>query len=88
MNALVRVMNGDVDVESMTPEEKYALAEILVPDKARDMLHRTLASLNDDDKETFQQIGKRLGVHEATAARWAKPPAEDRRRRRNEPEET
>lgn len=81
LNALVRLMNGDVDVDAMTKDQLYALATALIPDKARDLLHQALSRLNDEG-ETFAQIGEQLGVHEATAARWAKPPADDRRRRR------
>lgn len=81
MNALVRLMTGEIDVRSLPKEDLYALANALVPDKPRSLLYQTLAALNDKG-ETFAQIADRLGVHEATAARWAKPPAEDRRRRR------
>jgi len=82
INALVRLMSGEIDVESLSKEERYALAEQLMPDKARALLYRTLSSLNDDG-ETFEQIGKRLRIHMATASRLAKPPSQDRRRRRD-----
>lgn len=86
INELVRLMTGQSDVRSLTKDERYALAAALIPGTAREMLYRTLASLNDDG-DTFAQIADRLSVHEATAARWAKPPAEDRRRRRAEGEQ-
>lgn len=82
-NALVRLMTGEIDVRSLPKEDLYAIASALVPDKPRSLLHQALGALNDKG-ETFAQIAERLGVHEATAARWAKPPAEDRRRRRGE----
>lgn len=81
LDELVRLMNGEIEPRGMDKAALYRLANALVPDKARELLHRTLAELNDQG-ETFAQIGDHLGVHEATAARWAKPPAEDRRRRR------
>jgi hypothetical protein len=80
-NALVRLMTGEIDIQSLPKEDLYSLASALVPDRPRSLLHQALAALNDRG-ETFAQIAERLGVHEATAARWAKPPAEDRRRRR------
>lgn len=81
LNALVRVMKGELDIETLTTDELYALASATRPDVARSTLHRALIELNNRE-ERFAQIAERLGVHEATAARWAKPPGEDRRRRR------
>jgi hypothetical protein len=83
MHALVRVMSGDIRIEELGEDELYALAEATRPDVARSTLHRALVELNNRD-QTFAKIGERLGVHEATASRWARPPAEDRRRRRSE----
>ena len=85
-NALVRLMNGQVDVRSLPKDDLYLIAEALIPGNARERLFETIAALNDKG-ETFAEIGERLNVHAATAARWAKPPAEDRRRRRGEPGE-
>lgn len=82
MNALVRLMKGEIDLKALDKEALYALAAALKPGEARDTLHQTLIELNDRG-DTFAQIGERLDVHEATAARWAKPPSEDRRRRRS-----
>lgn len=81
-HALVRLMKGEIDVRSLPNEELYALARGLLPDRPRSLLHQALSTLNDRG-ETFSQIGTHLGVHAATAARWAKPPTEDRRRRRD-----
>lgn len=66
----------------MSPSElaqRYQLVEILVNSKV--YLAEVLTELNNRD-HTFAELGKQLGIHEATAARWAKPPTEDRRRRR------
>lgn len=82
MHALVRVMNGEINVDKLSDDELYALAKATRPDVARSTLHRVLIELNNRHR-TFAQIGERLGVHEATASRWARPPAEDRRRRRS-----
>lgn len=81
IDAVARLMNGDIDPKVMSLDELYRLAEQLLPDRARDLLYRTLAELNDRGQK-FDDIGERLGVHGATAARWAKPPSEDRRKRR------
>lgn len=81
LNALVRVMNGELDIETLTDEELLSLAAATRPDVARSTLHRALVELNNRGKR-FAQIADDLGVHEATAARWAKPPSQDRRRRR------
>ncbi|ALE77687.1 hypothetical protein WY02_03625 [Pseudonocardia sp. AL041005-10] len=80
LNALVRVMNGELDVAGLTEEQLYALAEATRPDVARSTLYAVLVELNNR-RIPFAEIGARLGVHEATASRWARPPAEDRRRR-------
>lgn len=75
--------------ERMSPSElaeRYQLAEVLVNSKA--YLAEVLTELNVRG-DNFAKIGERLGIHEATAARWAKPPAPDKRRRkpRSEPGE-
>ncbi len=86
MNALVRLMNGEVDLDAMSTEQLYELVSALHPERASRTLAQALAVLNvrevDGRRQTFAIIGDRIGVHEATAARWAKPPGEDRRRRR------
>lgn len=81
-NALVRLVNGDFDLDKLTDDQLFEIAKILRPDDARELLFRTLTLLYEERKYTFASIGDHLGVHEATASRWAKPPAEDRRRRR------
>lgn len=80
-NALVRVMSGDVDVENLSDAELLKLAAATRPDVARSTLHRALTELNRRGNR-FSQIAEELDVHEATAARWAKPPAADLRRRK------
>ncbi|MBV9314680.1 MAG: hypothetical protein JO100_13335 [Pseudonocardia sp.] len=79
IDALVRLMNGQYEIKGRPKDELYDLAGALI--NARQTLARTLAELNEQG-ETFAQIGERLGIHEATASRWAKPPNEDLRRRR------
>lgn len=80
-NALVQLMNGDIDVEQMTDEQLFQIAAAAQPAVARENLHRALTELNRRGLR-FSDIGEVLGIHGATAARWAKPPAEDLRRRR------
>ena len=79
LDALVRLVNGDYDLAGRTKDELYDLSAALI--NARQTLAQALAELNEQG-ETFAQIGERLGIHEATASRWAKPPGEDLRRRR------
>ena len=75
-------MNGDYEIKGRPKDELYDLAGALI--NARQTLARTLAELNEQG-DTFAQIADRLGIHEATASRWAKPPGEDLRRRRRAP---
>ncbi len=77
MNALVRLMNGEVDLDDLSNDELFALAAAAAG--GRDLLHRVVVKLNDR-KITFAQIGERLGVVESTASRWAKPPSPPGRR--------
>ena len=72
-------MKGEYDIHGQDKEQLYELAEALI--NARQTLAKALAEINRQG-DTFAQIGDRLGLHEATASRWAKPPAEDLRRRR------
>jgi len=79
LDALVRLMSGNVDYDTLDDEALYALGKACAA--ARATLFEVTTRLNDRGA-SFALIGERLGVHEATASRWAKPPAEDRRRRR------
>ena len=79
MSALVRLMNGEVDLDSMTDDELFALASAAID--GRDLLHRVVVLLNGRG-HTFAQIGERLDVVESTASRWAKPPVPRGRPRR------
>lgn len=79
IDVLFRLAKGEINVKDRTDAELYKLAEALI--NSRESLAEVLSELNNRD-HTFAEIGKQLGIHEATAARWAKPPSEDRRRRR------
>lgn len=79
LDALVRLVNGEYELTERPKDDLYDLAAALI--NARQTLAQALAELNDRG-ETFAQIGDRLGIHEATASRWAKPPSRDLRRRR------
>jgi hypothetical protein len=81
LDALVKLMRREVDYDALDDEALFALAGACAT--ARETLYQVTTRLNDRGL-TFAQIGEHLGVHEATASRWAKPPAEDRRRRRGE----
>jgi hypothetical protein len=78
-NALVRLTSGQVDYDALDDEALFALGAAAAI--ARETLYQVTRRLNDRG-HTFIEIGQRLGVAEATASRWAKPPSEDRRRRR------
>jgi hypothetical protein len=80
-NALARLISGQVDYDAMNDESLFALAAAAA--YGRETLYQVTRRLNDRG-HTFSEIGQRLGVAEATASRWAKPPAADRRRRRGE----
>jgi len=80
-NALVRLMNGELDYDGLDDDALLALAAASAI--SRETLYQVTTRLNARGY-TFQQIADRIGVHEATASRWAKPPSEDRRRRRGE----
>ena len=82
LDALVKLMRGEVDFDDLDDEALYALGAVCA--NSRETLYQVTTRLNDRGR-TFAQIAERLGVHEVTASRWAKPPAEDRRRRRGEP---
>lgn len=75
----LRVSTGDVDLDTLSVDELIEVAQVAAA--SRTLLSHAIRELNRRG-ETFAQIAERLGVHEATASRWAKPPAEDRRRRR------
>ncbi len=71
MNALVRLMNGDTDLEQLDKVALYALAG--AARGGRLLLQRVVAELNRRG-DTFAEIGTRFGVAESTAFRWAKTP--------------
>lgn len=81
-NALVRLMNGEQTYDEMDDEALLAVAAISA--MGREALYEVTTRLSARGW-TFAQIAEKLGVHEATASRWAKPPAEDRRRRKSGP---
>lgn len=81
LDALVKLMRGEVDYDALDDEALFALAGACAT--ARETLYQVTTRLNDRGYR-FAQIGERLDVHEVTASRWAKPPTEDRRRRRGE----
>ena len=80
MNALVRLMNGETDYDALDDEALFVLGAACAV--SRETLYRVTTLLNDRG-HTFAQIAERWDVHEATASRWARPPVEDRRRRRD-----
>ena len=79
MNALVQLMSGETNYEALDDEALFALGAACAV--SRETLYRVTTLLNDRGY-TFAQIGDKWHVHEATASRWARPPVEDRRRRR------
>lgn len=78
ITAMLRLVRGEEPIKGRPKEELYELAEALI--HARDPLADVLSEINDQG-DNFAKIGVRLGIHEATAARWAKPPAPDKRRK-------
>lgn len=86
--AAARMVQVIPDKPRMSPDElakRYELAEILVNSKV--YLAEVLTELNRRG-DNFAKIGETLHIHEATAARWAKPPAIDKRRRPRPEQET
>lgn len=71
LNALVRLMNGDTDLEQLDKAALYALAA--AARGGRLLLQRVVTELNRQG-ETFAEIGEHFGVAESTAYRWAKTP--------------
>lgn len=78
---LVKLARGEIDYDALDDDALFVLGALCAA--SRDTLYQVTTRLNDRG-HTFEQIGERLDVHEATASRWAKPPAEDRRRRRTD----
>lgn len=84
MNALVRLMSGETDYGELTEDELVTILAICAD--ARMAQYRASVELNDRGK-TFAQMadlikGRKVRIHEATLARWAKRPDPDRRRHR------
>lgn len=71
MNALVRLMNNEVDLADLTDEQLYALGA--AARGGRLLLQRVITELNRRGT-TFLEIGEHYGVVESTASRWAKTP--------------
>ena len=85
MNALVRLMSGELDYDAMNDDELVAILAICADNRRAQ--YEAASRLNDRGK-TFAQIveliqaRRHVAVHEATVARWAKRPDIDRRRHR------
>lgn len=71
-------MNGELKYDDLDDEALLVLAQAAAAN--RETLYEVTTRLNARGW-TFAQIGERTGRSEATASRWAKPPAEDRRLR-------
>lgn len=72
MNALVRLMNNETELDRLDTTALYALGA--AARGGRQLLARVVTELNRRG-ETFAEIGEHYGVVESTASRWAKPPA-------------
>lgn len=70
MNALVRLMRGEIDYDALDNDALFAIAA--AAKGGRKTLHEVTVKLNQRGF-TFAQIGERLGAVESTASRWAKP---------------
>lgn len=81
MNALVRLVRGEIDYDDLSDDELFALAE--ASRRGRTTLHEVTLKLRARNY-TFAQIGERLGVTESAASRWVDPPQPPGRRRRDE----
>lgn len=84
MNALVRLMKGEVDLNELDADGLFAIAE--AAKGGRQTLHEVTLVLRAKGY-TFAQIGDRLGVTESAASRWVKPPSPPGRRPRSEDEQ-
>lgn len=78
VDAMLRLARGEEPIKGRPKDELYKLAEALI--NSREPLAEVLSEINEQG-DNFAKIGARLGIHEATAARWAKPPAPDKRRK-------
>lgn len=84
MNALVRLMNNETNLDELNVEQLYALGA--AARGGRKLLARVITELNRRG-ETFSEIGEHYGVVESTASRWAKPPATGERGAAGVPDE-
>lgn len=84
INALVRLMKGEVDLTELDADALFAVAE--AAKGGRRTLHEVTLVLRAKGF-TFAQIGERLGVTESAASRWVKPPAPPGRRPRSDEDE-
>lgn len=71
INALVRLMRNEVDLNGLDDDALLALGAAAHSGPAT--LARVVRQLNARGW-TFAAIGDKLGVHEATVSRWAKRP--------------
>lgn len=85
MNALVRLMSGEIDYGELTDDQLVTILAICADNRMAQ--YKASTELNDRGK-TFAQMAelikttKQVAIHEATLARWAKRPDIDRRRHR------
>lgn len=71
INALVRLMSDPTELDRLQPDELFAV--LAAAKGGRKTLHDVTVRLNSAGY-TFAQIGERVGAHESTVSRWAKPP--------------
>lgn len=79
-------MNGEIDVGDLTEEQLHAVIDLTRPERSRTALHAAVVELNERGV-TFEAIAGRHDVHKTTAARWAQPAGQDRRRHRRKGEQ-
>jgi DNA-binding MarR family transcriptional regulator len=80
MNALVRLMKGELDYDDLTDEQLLDLAS--ASRRGQLTLHEIVVELRKRGW-LFADIGERLGVTESAASRWVEPPRPMGRPRRD-----
>lgn len=84
-NALVRLMNGEIDYDDLDDRQLFALGK--ASRRGQMTLHEVVLKLRERGYN-LKQIGEGMGASESAASRWADAPPNPpgRRRREGDPE--
>ncbi|AEA27900.1 hypothetical protein Psed_5773 [Pseudonocardia dioxanivorans CB1190] len=70
INAMVRLTSNPDQLDQLDADQLFAV--LAIAKSGRETLHEVTVRLNARGF-TFAQIGERVGAHESTVSRWAKP---------------